>query len=956
MASRRPRSKQAAPSAPFNQNGFFVAETDPSPLEFVFYKPPELPSPNEPPLSFQPPHTSTPRRASSKRPHHSSSHHPSPTDDLHEHSSLPPRKIPRISSDLSRARNPPSPTVFGYGSNTSPSSDGTFLQTPVTRSNSPSQNESHSSNYLGSRFQEPSAQAEVEADAISTSLQDQGRALDNGSSTTEGGQKSYSWLDEYVERVRGPPYGPAPDDMTREIMEQFVDIPTPSGSRNAVSEPTSLSHPYIMSSTALSQPTLDGVQVDSHPQTSEEGLILEADEEFNAPFEHERAVAGRFGRLVPVVVAPPSGHITSSSFDSARPSQSRLQEEPPSYDEIDLKPLLDEGAEAIVGPGFITISSPDAKVAANPHLHVGSHSLDDSSTSSHPSVHPSSSSMPRSHSKHHPEASVSALAKEEAEEPTRRMVDRGSRVTGSFEPTTPMDAPNPILTAQSPPNNPSGKQPRSGSEASDGTSSSSSNTEPDPWTRDDWENLERCFVAERNAVAKQSGLTSSRDVGLDEIEVDLVVERFKALLVASKQIKVGSDWDRTKLVARVKSLLDRASKESSDLGSPFGDRDSVTPSVSGDNTDDDPIASTGTPHQSAAVLPALDVAGIRSSPQLNAGEVSISTPEQSVFSPSADGVSEPGTPKFIVTSEVLDPLNRGEGYQTTPPPTSETAFKQPRPRVSLVVKSFEDSTPPLQASGPHPPHTPRSLNTHHTIQTRQALRAPLAPRAPRTPHTAYAPHPLEVAQVRRGSPTSFGSPLRKPHLGPRKSNEVRLMREREVRPLLRHRESSIAPLDSAPSPARGISIPPLNHVKTSMRSPYSPSEASHRARRVSSGGSVGDLVRGWEQVNQEEQRRASISSGWISTPSPAPDARRSRWSIAGPAPSPALRRSSELVVDACVNPETSIFSENLPLPGETLPRSAHQAREIVEPEREAVSYGAAFHKKFMSFLGQWAPF
>lgn len=71
-----------------------------------------------------------------------------------------------------------------------------------------------------------------------------------------------------------------------------------------------------------------------------------------------------------------------------------------------------------------------------------------------------------------------------------------------------------------------------------------SGSDSDPWTKDDWKNLERCFIQERKVVAQRMQLASSRDVDPKHVDIDLVVERFKGFLTASKQIRFGPEWDR----------------------------------------------------------------------------------------------------------------------------------------------------------------------------------------------------------------------------------------------------------------------------------------------------------------------------------------------------------------------------------------------------------------------------
>lgn len=66
----------------------------------------------------------------------------------------------------------------------------------------------------------------------------------------------------------------------------------------------------------------------------------------------------------------------------------------------------------------------------------------------------------------------------------------------------------------------------------------------DPWGKDDWRNLERCFIQERKVVAQRMQLPSSKDVDASHVDADLVLERFKSFLIASDQRKSGPKWER----------------------------------------------------------------------------------------------------------------------------------------------------------------------------------------------------------------------------------------------------------------------------------------------------------------------------------------------------------------------------------------------------------------------------
>ena len=72
-------------------------------------------------------------------------------------------------------------------------------------------------------------------------------------------------------------------------------------------------------------------------------------------------------------------------------------------------------------------------------------------------------------------------------------------------------------------------------------SASSSLAEPrsSKWTKDDWKDMERCFIKERKKLAKDNEISSSTQVDPGVIDLDLVVERF--LTLAGKP-QTGPDW------------------------------------------------------------------------------------------------------------------------------------------------------------------------------------------------------------------------------------------------------------------------------------------------------------------------------------------------------------------------------------------------------------------------------
>ena len=113
----------------------------------------------------------------------------------------------------------------------------------------------------------------------------------------------------------------------------------------------------------------------------------------------------------------------------------------------------------------------------------------------------------------------------------------------------------------------------------------------------------------------------------------------------------------------------------------------------------------------------------------------------------------------------------------------------------------------------------------------------------------------EMTQIRRDRPLSIVEPLRRASSAPMRDPEVSISREYEELPELRHLE---APPRSLPPPT-SILLPPLNHV--SIRSSTVPiSLPSSRLRKVSSSGSVKELVRSFEDLSEEIEEEALHST------------------------------------------------------------------------------------------------
>ncbi|KAF8317171.1 hypothetical protein DL93DRAFT_594389 [Clavulina sp. PMI_390] len=706
-------------------------------------------------------------------------------------------------------------------------------------------------------------------------------------------------------------------------------------------KPTSRHHP-------VSQPPQSRVRDIPPSQPSQDWLVSDTEEEVDTPLPVEHPVTEQLDGPTLVIVAP-TPTPQSPPIREIRPavSQPSIEEESVEYDEPDAEePSLhrsydyedqlddeDEDEDDSIDPDVVTIQSSDpkkaAKVAAilrSRHGYVIEDPANQTTRSTHDSsARPRSRSRSRFRSEHTADVSMPDLVDEVEVELSQNPTRPVARASSPTKPPSTSRIPRPIVPARRVSGGSKRRHSPAGSAVSGDTSiaSESSSSGPDPWTKEDWRNLERCFVAERKVVAQRLQLPSSRDVDPGHIDVELVAERFKGFLIASKQIKVGPEWDRGKLVTRVKVLAKSIGKKTSEPRSSNGNssRDAATPSTFGDEIDYDRSISVATSRHSSVVSTVAVAAGAGGGlyPQVHVRGRSVSGPKRTVSGSSESG-REGSVPKPSVTSRLLNYLNVGRA-SATPPPASDDAFKRPLPRAPSVIRSPVDSTSPT----PVPPS-----------------------------------HEPEMAQVRRGSATPLVDPLRRSHTGPMKDPDVRLMREREAHPSLRHREPAPAILDS--SPARPPSIPPLNHVDIDdigyMRASYSPVDAPRRLRSVSSTGSVRDLVRGFEHLNQEveEQIRASTPGSRPGTASPGPYTSRPRWSGESSTSYPDPRNLSGSVSDESASFDVSASGgEQSYLFSDTSFSSAAHVREIVVPKRKAIPDNAAPHKKRMSFLNGWAP-
>ncbi|KAF8327790.1 uncharacterized protein EI90DRAFT_3126802 [Cantharellus anzutake] len=326
---------------------------------------------------------------------------------------------------------------------------------------------------------------------------------------------------------------------------------------------------------------------------------------------------------------------------------------------------------------------------------------------------------------------------------------------------------------------------------------------PKGWCKDDWKNMERAFVKERKIIAGRNGFESSSQVAPMDVDLGDVVDRFVSSNEFSARIRVGPDFERETLLLRAAALQRRLMKPItnnryetpitlSSLKVP------ETPSTFGDDFDYDRSSPQSSLKRSTSVQslpPSLQAPhyahlhneagasrnatrGGHPLPSLPPSRnVSKSTP---IAAPTIAEEREPASPS--ITSRLLDYVGFKRSSATPHPSNpgiqvSSDGFKVPREPVFLP--------------------TPASLSTGP-----------------------------QMVQVQYNGPITLPEPLRRASNAPMRDPSVRLSKEYEEYPELRH-----------------IDPPP----------PSTTSPPGIRLRSVGSSGSVKDLVKGFEDLTQKSE-------------------------------------------------------------------------------------------------------
>jgi hypothetical protein len=95
-------------------------------------------------------------------------------------------------------------------------------------------------------------------------------------------------------------------------------------------------------------------------------------------------------------------------------------------------------------------------------------------------------------------------------------------------------------------------------EAHEGDEATSATSATREWTKDDWKQLDACFTDERLDVAEKMGLGSDSIASVDDVRIEDVVKRFVEMMGGSLLINGwGAGWDRC-VILRFQLLLEDA--------------------------------------------------------------------------------------------------------------------------------------------------------------------------------------------------------------------------------------------------------------------------------------------------------------------------------------------------------------------------------------------------------------
>ena len=345
-------------------------------------------------------------------------------------------------------------------------------------------------------------------------------------------------------------------------------------------------------------------------------------------------------------------------------------------------------------------------------------------------------------------------------------------------------------------------------------------TLPSGWCRDDWKNMERAFVRERRIIAQRHGLKSSSQVEPSSVDLDDVVDRFVTSKEISTRSRVGPDFERyglafvmswcscLRLSFRQTLLLRAAALQrrlvrlalNTRYVTPTTDPKPMipeTPSTFGDDFDYDRCSRQSSMTRSASAQPLP--------PSLQAPHYAHLHNEANT----SRSMTRNSHPSFSPRNGPKDPLP----VTSTVREEQATSASSMTSRLLSYVKLGRSSTPPH--SNPVPETAP------------DVFKVPREPTSSSNTDTVRLGIGPDTVQTRHNGPITLPEPLRRASNVPIRDLSVRLSREYEEFPELRHVDPPSRPSTTSPP--------------------------SKRLRAVSSTGSVKDLVKGFEDLTQETE-------------------------------------------------------------------------------------------------------
>ncbi|KAF6757713.1 hypothetical protein DFP72DRAFT_890481 [Ephemerocybe angulata] len=368
------------------------------------------------------------------------------------------------------------------------------------------------------------------------------------------------------------------------------------------------------------------------------------------------------------------------------------------------------------------------------------------------------------------------------------------------------------------------------------------------WTKEEWKLLDSCLTDERMGEGHGGYSPYTQELKeVDEVSVDDVVERFVQAVGGKDVVNgYGSAWSLDVMKQRVRALQN---KQRAGNVAPPSTPSAATPSTtervlggdkrraSMDVPDFTPLGRRAPPPRKSRPLPALKttdnapfatLAGTDRRNEVIHAEVEEMSGQQGETSVEVEPEQASSEPFPSVEQDPADPPVEQPILETPKPrDTSDSSFKTPSTTLGKKIKGiFFSYMPTLSKTAPPPRRQPREAQPGLPLPPPEVLHKNRGPVA--TPAKAPLPkpkHPKELVELHPVAPAP------KPSMIPR--------------------------WNKCSAPSRLVQ---LNHV-----SPVpAPGAAGAPKPRRSSGASVKDLVRGFEEikkVEEEEVRRSYSRSG-----------------------------------------------------------------------------------------------